>query len=155
MKIVFHFFSIFIFLLLLSACTVDTSTGNLYKQSQPLEVDMILPKSTSLNKEQVIKIQLTQEGKKVDDAAAIQFEIWKKETHEDHEVVKAKHEGNGIYFAEKTFNEDGLYYIKADVRARDLHVMPTKQVIVGNPSEEELNALQQKTEHPHGDHNHH
>lgn len=155
MKKVFYFLSICIFLLLLSACTVDTSADNLYNQSKPLEVDMILPKSNSLNKEQVIKIKLMQEGKKVNDATNIQFEIWKKENHEDHEVIKAKHEGNGIYFAEKTFREDGLYYIKADVRARDLHVMPTKQVIVGNPSEEELNSLQQQPEHPHGDHNHH
>ncbi|WP_139186035.1 FixH family protein [Alteribacillus bidgolensis] len=53
-----------------------------------------------MNKEQVIKIKRTQEGKKVDDATNIQVDIWKKENHEDHEVIKAKPKGNEIYFAD-------------------------------------------------------
>ncbi|MFB5660361.1 FixH family protein [Alteribacillus sp. HJP-4] len=154
MKKAFHFYAVGILLLFLSACAVDDNTANLYKKSKPLEIDLILPKSTSLDKEQMIKIKLTQEGEKVEDAAA-QLEIWKRDNHEDHEVIKAKSEGNGIYAAEKMFNDDGLYYIRAEVRTSDSHVMPTKQVIVGNPTEEELNSLQQKTEQLQGGHDHH
>ncbi|WP_367888754.1 FixH family protein [Alteribacillus bidgolensis] len=47
-----------------------------------------------------MKIKRTQEGKKVDDATNIQVDIWKKENHEDHEVIKAKPKGNEIYFAD-------------------------------------------------------
>lgn len=151
----FGFFAISILLLFLSACTVDTSAANLYKQSKPVEVDMILPESISLNQPQMLKIKLTQEGKKVDNATNIQFEIWKKDNNKDHEVIEAQYEGDGIYRAEKTFNKDGLYYIKADVTAHDLHVMPTKQVIVGKISEEELKLLQKESQDHAGHHDHH
>nr|WP_281172509.1 FixH family protein [Ectobacillus panaciterrae] len=104
---------------------------------------------------QMLKIKLTQEGKKVDNATNIQFEIWKKDNNKDHEVIEAQYEGDGIYRAEKTFNKDGLYYIKADVTAHDLHVMPTKQVIVGKISEEELKLLQKESQDHAGHHDHH
>lgn len=143
-----------VFLLLSSACSVDPGAANLYRQSRPLEVEMILPESLSPDQQQVIKVSLTQGEEKVD-AADIRFEIWKKESKENPEVIKARHDEDGIYVAEKTFAEDGLYYIKADVRARDLHVMPAKQVIVGELTEEEIQSLQPESDQHYGEHGHH
>ncbi|MED1097410.1 FixH family protein [Bacillus capparidis] len=77
-----------------SACSVTPGTANLYRQSKPLEVDMILPESFSLNQKQVIKVNLTQGGEKVD-AADIQFEIWKKDSKDNPDVINARNDEEG------------------------------------------------------------
>ncbi|WP_150223981.1 FixH family protein [Bacillus atrophaeus] len=155
MKRGLSFCFLIIFMLLLTSCTVDPNAADQYVQSKQLDVEMILSSSLSKNKEQELKIKLTQEGIKVENATNVKFEIW-KENHQEHsEVVKARYDNNGTYVAKKTFTDDGLYNIKADVKTRDLHVMPTRQVIVGKLSEEEKNALKTNDEKHEGHHSHH
>ncbi|MFT4399996.1 FixH family protein [Bacillus sp. SW14] len=155
MKRGLSFCFLIILMFLLTSCTVDPNAADQYIQSKPLDVEMILYSSLSKNKEQELKIKLMQEGKIVENATNVKFEIW-KENHKEHsEVVKAEYDNNGIYVATKTFTDDGLYNIKADVKTRDIHVMPTRQVIVGKLSEEEKNALKTNDEKHEGHHSHH
>jgi hypothetical protein len=148
------FLSMIILLLLSTACSLHANVEDLYEQAKPLNADILLPENISLHQKQALKVRLTQEGKIVEDATSLQFEIWNKDHPEDRETVVAQYEGNGMYRSEKTFNEDGIYYVKADVKARNLHVMPTKLVIVGKVSEKELQSLHSTQDHT-GHHNHH
>ncbi|WP_141432127.1 FixH family protein [Bacillus sp. 03113] len=151
----YFYFSISMILLLLSACTVDPNASNLYKKEKPLEVEFLLPEAISLNQQHLLKVKVTQEGKLVDAATNIQFDIWQKDHDENSEVIQAQHDGNGIYYIEKTFAKAGIYYIKADIKAHDSHVMPTKQVIVGTISDEELKSLLKKDQPHSAHHSHH
>jgi len=149
------FFFLIILMLLLTSCTVDPNAADQYVQSKQLDVEIILPSSLSKNKEQNLKMKLTQEGKKVEYATNVKFEIW-KENHKEHlEVVEAEYENNGIYVATKTFTDDGLYNIKADVKTRDAHVMPTRQVIVGKLLEEDKNVFKPDNKKHQEHQNHH
>lgn len=58
------FFFLIILMLLLTSCTVDPNAADQYVQSKQLDVEIILPSSLSKNKEQNLKMKLTQEGKK-------------------------------------------------------------------------------------------
>ena len=54
-----------------------------------------------------------------------------------HEKVEIKHTENGIYRLEKSFPQEGTYYIISHVTARDMHNMPKKEFTIGTPSEPE------------------
>jgi hypothetical protein len=89
------------------------------------------PKTIKPNEKTEIQAIVTQDGKKVDDADDVKFEIW-KDGDQKHEMIEAKHKGNGVYTIEKEFSTDGIYHIIAHTNARDMHVMPEVKVTVGN-----------------------
>ncbi|MFD3447878.1 FixH family protein [Microbacteriaceae bacterium 4G12] len=89
------------------------------------------PKTIKANESVEIQAIVTQDGKNVDDADDVKFEIW-KDGDQKKEMFEAKHKGNGVYAIEKTFPVDGVYQITAHTNARDMHVMPTVKVTVGN-----------------------
>ncbi|WP_156509930.1 hypothetical protein [Rossellomorea aquimaris] len=60
--------------------------------------------------------------------------------------------GNGIYTIKKTFKEEGIYYVQTHVTARDMHVMPKKQFVVGEVSAEEMKADESEGEDHHSEH---
>jgi hypothetical protein len=66
----------------------------------------------------------------------VKFEIWRAHD-ENHEKVEIKHAENGIYRLERTFEQEGTYYIISHVTARDMHNMPKKEFVIGTPSEPE------------------
>ncbi|WP_209121209.1 FixH family protein [Alkalihalobacillus sp. BA299] len=129
-------------LLLLSACTGSQTNDEVPKI---VDVEIMIPGKISLNKESELSVKLTQGSDIVDDADEVQFEIWKANSKEDSEMIEAKHEKGGIYSIQKTFKEDGLYYVQTHVTARSLHVMPKKQFIVGTATEEELKELEKNS----------
>ena len=61
----------------------------------------------------------------------------------ESEMIKATHEKDGVYSIRKTFKEAGIYYVQTHVTARDMHVMPKKQFLVGNISKEEMEKIKQ------------
>lgn len=137
-------------LLLASGCTANTESS-----PERLEADILLPGEISLNQENVLKVQVTQGKEKVEDAEDIQFEIWKSNNKEDSELIDAQHESGGTYRVKKAFKEEGIYYVQTHVSARGLHVMPKKQLIVGNVSEEELDSLNKESQDQEQGHGHH
>ncbi|WP_059170398.1 FixH family protein [Bacillus sp. FJAT-27445] len=98
-----------------------------------VEVSILLPDKTDPNVETEIKAHVTQDGKNVEDANEVKFEIFKN-GDKDHEMIEAKHTGDGIYAIKKTFPEEGSYVVISHVTARDMHNMPKKEFVVGNPS---------------------
>lgn len=74
---------------------------------------------------------------KVEDAHEVLFELWKNGDRDNGEFHEAIHEKDGLYSAPVKVSEDGIYLLQAHVTARDMHVMPTQEIIVGAVSEEE------------------
>ena len=70
----------------------------------------------------------------VTDADEVKFEIWHAENEGNREVVEVEHSGDGLYKLEKSFTEEGTYYVYAHVTAESMHSMPKKEFTVGEPS---------------------
>ncbi|OKL36445.1 hypothetical protein BLL40_10540 [Domibacillus mangrovi] len=145
-------------LLFLSACTASSDQSSQTTSApKAVEVEIVLPEEIALNEESTLKVRLTQDQENIEDAEDVQFEIWKASSREENELIEAKHEKEGIYSVKKMFQEDGIYYVQTHVTARNMHVMPKKQFIVGTVSEEELNAIKEEPQ-PQGEsqgHSHH
>ncbi len=144
-------------MLFISACTGNTDSADDTTTPKAVEVEILLPEEISLNEESILKVRLMQDQENVEDAEDVQFEIWKANSQEKSELIEAKYEKEGIYSVKKTFQEDGVYYVQTHVTARGMHVMPKKQFVVGNVSEEELNALKEEPQTQGGSqgHSHH
>ena len=91
----------------------------------------------------------------VTDADEVKFEIWKSQD-EHHDIIPVKAAKNGKYALEKSFTEEGTYYVYSHVTARDMHIMPKKEFIIGKPSEPEeegsssMNGMEEhEEEHSH------
>lgn len=97
------------------------------------QVEMNLPKDVRAGKETRMEVRITHEGKPVNDADDVKFEIWKKGAPKDeHEKIDAKKSGDGVYGIEKTFPEAGEYQVMYHVTARGGHVMePAETLTVG------------------------
>lgn len=94
---------------------------------------------------------------KVTDADKVIFEIWRA-NDETHEKIEVSHKENGVYSLDKTFEQEGTYYIIAHVTARSMHNMPKEEFVVGTASEPETDEQSsemdmEETEHTeHSDH---
>ncbi len=118
-------------LLVTAACSAGKDGANPNgKAPEMVNANIMLPETIAVNREATLKVQVTQGQDYVDDAADVQFEIWKEDGKENSEMIEAKHEGKGIYSVTKTFHEEGIYYVQTHVTARDMHVMPKKQFVV-------------------------
>ncbi|KAB2496108.1 hypothetical protein A3863_10640 [Priestia endophytica] len=155
MKKIFYLFSSFVIILLLSACSVDSDAAKLYRQSEKMKAVIVIPKTVNPNEEVDLKVEVTKEDKKVEKLESMNIEIWKKGNEENKKVIEGKRTAKGTYEVVNTFSEDGIYYVKADVRTKDLHIMPTKQMIVGELSEEEAKSLEPEKEKEDNHHSHH
>lgn len=114
----------------------------------PLNVNIVIPKDIQPNQKVKLTAEVTQGKEVVDDADQVEFEIWEK-GQEDHEMVKGKHEGKGIYSVEHIFSKDGTYNVVSHVTARDLHKMPKKEIIIGQSEEEHHDYHAENGEHQH------
>jgi len=145
-----------IFSLLLSACSLKQNVANLYKQEAPLESEIVIPESISVNKHETIKVILTQDGKKVEGADFVHFEIWKQDGSVKFDMEQAEEEGNGTYSLSKKFGSEGLYYIKVHASNDGSIIMPKKQFVIVELSESEIKFLQKgKPKQQESHENHH
>lgn len=87
------------------------------------------------NKPITFEAKVTQGKEKINDAD-VTFEIWRSKD-EKHVKISIKHAEDGVYRLEKSFQQEGTYYIISHVTARDMHNMPKKEFTVGTPSEKE------------------
>lgn len=110
---------------------------NSSKIPEMLEVKLsVQPETGQVNQPIIFEAKVTQGKEKVNDADAVIFEIWRAKD-EKHEKIEIKHAQDGIYKLEKSFPQEGTYYIISHVTARDMHNMPKKEFVVGTPSEAE------------------
>lgn len=102
-----------------------------------LEVELSLsPDKSEVNQPVTFDAMVSQGGEAVTDAEEVKFEVWRSKD-EHHEMIAVKHNKDGSYKIEKTFDQEGTYYVYAHVTARGMHSMPKKEFIVGKPSEAE------------------
>ncbi|MEH6944927.1 FixH family protein [Bacillus sp. JJ722] len=123
-------FSVF----LLAACGNDSKSENADEEMAFLDVELTVnPGPAKVNEPVQFQAKVTYGDKPVKDADEVKFEIWR--SHSDkHEKIDIKHSKDGIYELEKSFSEDGTYYIYAHVTAEGMHNMPKKEFVVGQPS---------------------
>ncbi|MDP4083586.1 MAG: FixH family protein [Bacillota bacterium] len=132
-KILFLFLTILVGLVLTS-CSQQKEGNNV---PQIIDVKLsILPEKGEVNQPVTFKVLVTQGSEKVDDADEVLFEIWRSKDSK-HEQIKVKHQKNGIYQLEKSFKQEGTYYVISHVTARGMHTMPKKEFSIGKPSEPE------------------
>ncbi|WP_057913820.1 FixH family protein [Peribacillus muralis] len=148
-------FLIFIFSILLCACSLEKDVTALYKEETPLEAEIIIPASFSANTQETIKAVLTQGGNKVENADFVHFKIWKHDGSLKYSMEQAEKEGNGTYTLSKSFDGDGLYYIKVHASNDGSIIMPQKQFVVGRLSESELKFLKKGIQKQEESHEHH
>lgn len=124
-------------LILLASC------GTTKKEDQVpemLNVDLTVePAKGEVNQNILFKAKVTQGTENVNDADDVVFEIWRSKDP-NHKKFTIKHASKGVYSIEKSFSQEGTYYIISHVTARGMHNMPKKEFVVGNPSEPEKSS---------------
>ncbi|WP_430790998.1 FixH family protein [Virgibacillus flavescens] len=142
-----------IIILVLSACGTNdeskNSTGG--EEIKPIEVDLSVPESADKGDTVKLEVSVTQADKAVEDADEVEFEVWKDGAKEKNEMIKAKHEGKGVYTAEMTFEENAVYFVQSHVTARDMHTMPKTQIKIGKTDQNKSTSEQtnEKESHHH------
>ncbi|PLT34987.1 FixH family protein [Bacillus sp. V5-8f] len=102
-----------------------------------LNVDLKVNPETSKPGDQVrFEANVSYGKEKVADADEVTYEIWRSQS-ENHEKIAAHNGKNGLYDLEKSFDDEGTYYVYVHVTARGMHAMPKKEFVVGTPSEPE------------------
>jgi uncharacterized protein YxeA len=144
--------ALFMMLFVFAGCSQqhNHNDANSNKNELPEEVKVeVKTNPTELKPHEATELQaiVTQGKEQVKDADEVKFEVW-KQGEEGHQMLKAKHKGKGVYTAETTFPDDGIYYVVAHTTARDMHVMPKVEVKVGNA---EAAAHNHDEHHVHGD----
>jgi hypothetical protein len=121
--------------------------------ASPVEVALALePKNPVAGEAITFGVTVTQDGAPVTDAKKVEFELW-KDGQEQHEMIPAALEKDGVYTAQKSFAEPGSYYVMYHVTARDFHNMQkhpfTVKAAGGNT------PATQPADHPKGAHDGH
>ncbi|MFC4322261.1 FixH family protein [Litchfieldia salsa] len=128
-----------IFTIVVSGCSLKEGTEALYKQENVLKIEVELPAEIKINEQYEFKAIFTERDRNVTDIENIKFTFWKN--GENGEELIPENKGKGIYTIEKTFEEEGLYFVKVEANTIESKVMPTKQFIVGSLTEEDLQSL--------------
>ncbi|BCB02953.1 FixH family protein [Bacillus sp. KH172YL63] len=138
--------------LLMTACgNADEHNGaNEDNQLKPIEAKLDVPATGKKGETISLSTTVTQGDENVEDAGEVKYEIWQDGHKEESEMIEAKHEKGGIYKAEKSFGEDGMYTVQVHVTARDMHTMPKAQIAIGEVEAGEHEEA--GDDHHHGDH---
>ncbi|WP_071394518.1 FixH family protein [Bacillus tuaregi] len=126
---------VIIMLAILTAC----SGGQEREEMVPQFLDVQLtvnPEQGNVNEPVTFEAKVTYGDKEVTDPNEIDFEIWRA-NDENHETFIPEHVGNGVFKLEKTFTEEGTYYVFSHVTAENMHNMPKKEFVIGTPSDPE------------------
>ncbi|WP_407270475.1 FixH family protein [Radiobacillus sp. PE A8.2] len=127
--------------ILLSGCVLEPDVAEKYKQAHPLVADIFLPETFQPMELSTFEVVLTQDGKQIDDADFVHFEIWKQDGTVNFGMEEAEETADGTYAITKTLESNGLYYIKVHASNNGSLIMPRKQFVVGELSESELDFL--------------
>lgn len=145
--------------MMLAACSSEEEQAS-NELPQMVEVDISVPEDAVPGEETVVQAEVTQGGEAVEDAQEVLFEIWNDAAGTKSERVEGTFTENGIYEAAYTF-EESVYTVQAHTTARDMHVMPKTQFHVGEPTDEQVAAVEENAENKksshmddHGDENH-
>ncbi|MEQ2529709.1 FixH family protein [Bacillaceae bacterium CLA-AA-H227] len=145
-----------LFITLVGIVFITGCTQKDEKSEEPLFTEVKLsvnPEKGEVNEPVIIEAKVTYGEEEVTDADEVLFEIWRAHD-EEHEKMEIKHAENGIYRLEKSFEQEGTYYVISHVTAREMHSMPKTEFVIGEASEPEEDSSSQMNmeEHEEGEH---
>ncbi|MBB5355606.1 hypothetical protein HNR43_001581 [Anoxybacillus mongoliensis] len=114
-----------------SGCTSPQDAPKNEKEP-PKQIEVVFqtnPKVIYVNEPTTLQVVVTDGEKPIEHASDVQFEIRRKGEEHD-EMITARHKGNGLYVAEKTFAADGVYVVTYHVTANNSHRMEKNEVRV-------------------------
>ncbi|MDX1805425.1 MAG: FixH family protein [Paenisporosarcina sp.] len=116
--------------LTLSACATKEEPQSKTTDEVPelVEVDLNVPETASANVEVIFTAAVTQGEEIVEDADEVKFEVKNINTGEK-ELLEA-HLNEKQYEGKYKFTTKGTYDVTSHVTARDMHTMPTKQIVI-------------------------
>ncbi|PIC65131.1 hypothetical protein CSV79_02375 [Sporosarcina sp. P13] len=115
---------------LLAACGQDDVPTEA-ELPEPIEVELTVPVTADVMEPVTLTTLVTQGEEKVEDATEVEYEIWQEGKKEDSISVETTNDKEGLYSATTTFENNGVYHVQVHVTARDMHVMPVKQIQIG------------------------
>lgn len=137
--------SVLLSVLLLSACSANPDAASRYEKEIPLIAEVNIPDTLSVHQPETIEIILTQDGKRVPGADFVHYELWSHDGSLRDPMTDAVEVRDGVYTLTKTFDKEGLYFIKLHSGNNGSIIIPQKPFAVGKLSEEELAYLQAGT----------
>lgn len=99
-----------------------------------IEVDFIVPEAVDVGETVELLAEVTYGDEKELDAE-VKFEVWEKGDEENSDMLEATNNGDGTYTADYTFDRDGIFEMFAHTDAQHQHVMPKKEIVVGEGGE--------------------
>jgi len=146
------FLLLLIIVAFLASCSEKDERSSEDYEPEILDVQVTInPEKGEVNEPVVIEAAVTYGDKKVTDPDDIKFELWRSHD-ENHESIEPEHSGDGIFKIEKSFTEEGTYYIIAHVTAEKMHNMPKVEFVIGEPSEPETESKSTIMEHSEMEH---
>ncbi|MFS0788107.1 FixH family protein [Shouchella sp. 1P09AA] len=125
--------------LFLSACGQDEEGQ--WDVPDLVDVDIQVEEHIPAHSETELRAYVSQGEEDVDNADEVVFEVWRNQERENGDLIEGTLDANGVYTIPYSFGDDGIYIVQTHVTARDLHVMPTQTVIVGDVPEDEVEAF--------------
>ncbi|WP_054711440.1 FixH family protein [Bacillus sp. JCM 19041] len=143
----------------LGACGNQDSNDDQQMVAEIVNAQIQIPESVDTAGETLLSVQLAQGEEQVEDADEVVFEVWKDQERDNGTLEEATHQEDGVYEITHSFDEDGIYIVQTHVTARDMHVMPKQMIVVGDVSEQEVEAFQESggtsTDEEESQHHHH
>ncbi|MEL3973367.1 FixH family protein [Rossellomorea oryzaecorticis] len=137
--------------LFVSACgnSNEDNSASEEKKLEPISANLDVPEKGDKGEAVSLSTKVTQGDENVEDAHEVKYEVWKNGHKQESEMIEAKHDEGGVYKAETTFEEDGIYTVQVHVTARDMHTMPKAEIMIG---EVEKNEQAEESEEEHQEH---
>ncbi|WP_175631915.1 FixH family protein [Virgibacillus siamensis] len=134
----------------LAACgQTDNTSSSSDEVVQSIKADLKVPENAGIGDKVTFKVSVKQDGKAIEDADEVKFEIWKNGAKNKSDMIEAEHTSGGIYVVKKTFDQKGIYYVQSHVTANQMHTMPKKKINIGNAK---ANKDRSGEKHEHGHH---
>ncbi|WP_153730780.1 FixH family protein [Sporosarcina obsidiansis] len=137
-------------LAVLAACGKEEEVSTEAELPEPIEVELTVPDHANVNEPVTLSALVTQGDEKVEDANEVEYEIWEEGKKDESILLASTNDKEGIYSAETTFEHDGVFHVQVHVTARTMHVMPEKQIQIGEVKKEEHAEGQDSEAHDHG-----
>lgn len=121
---------------LLFGCSEEVKVDTLDSgENMPVAIEVEVLTETKLAPAQDVELaaQVTQAGEAVNDAVEVLFEVWESGMRDTGVMLEGNLVADGKYAVNHTFPHDGVYYMFAHTTARNMHVMPKVELIVGEP----------------------
>jgi YtkA-like len=124
--------------LFISACgsSNEDNSASEEKKLEPISANLDVPEKGDKGEAISLSTKVTQGDENVEDAHEVKYEVWKNGHKQESEMIEAKHDKGGVYKAETTFDEDGIYTVQVHVTARDMHTMPKAEITIGEVHED-------------------